>query len=165
MARPPACLKSLEKSQLKSWLHAFPSFPSLYRSLFLFCFSPSCLLFTLVTTTARFAHYFPFSFILPRLLILRAAERSSCKKTISSFSTIRRATVLALRYFFSLSFAISLSEANASKQVWYLSHITRFYKILNIIVEAIAVESAPRSELIVVLEFYFICQILIKLCC
>lgn len=43
-------------------------------------FPLSCLLFALVATTARFAHYFPFSFILPRLLILCAAERSSCTR-------------------------------------------------------------------------------------
>lgn len=41
---------------------------------------------------------------------------------------------------------------------------THFYKVLDIIDDS-DVESALQLELIIVLEFYFIYQILIKLCC
>lgn len=46
--------------------------------------SSSCgfiLVFPAVATAARFSHYFPFSFILPRLLIPRAEKRPSRKET------------------------------------------------------------------------------------
>lgn len=66
-------------------------------------FPLSCLLFAPVATTARFAHYFPFSFILPRLLILCAAERSSCTRRQFLPFILFDARQFALRYFFSPS--------------------------------------------------------------
>lgn len=57
--------------------------------------SSSCgfiLVFPAVATAARFSHYFPFSFILPRLLIPRAEKRPSRKETrerVPSFYAIR----------------------------------------------------------------------------
>lgn len=152
-SRLPA-LKSLEKSRLKSWLRASPF---LYRSLFLLCFLPSFLssLCSGSDTAARFAHYFPFSFILPRAACsprgVAPRKGPPYKKTISSFYTIRRATVRSLRCISSSAYSrrcISLSEAIVSKQVRYLSHITRFFFLnkSNIIVEATARSEAPCSS-------------------
>lgn len=109
----PVCppVKSLEKSQLKSWLstpfHPSPSFIILcFYSVFPFPFS--CLPFALVATTARFAHYFPFSFILPRLLILCAFRKGLPAQEDNFFLLYlylysTRGSWFALGYFFPLS--------------------------------------------------------------
>lgn len=124
-------------------------------------FSPlvSCLPFAPAATRqhgSRIIFHFLSSFLVP------SAARSPRgvaprkgpprKKTISSFYTIRRATVRSLRCISSSAFSrrcTSLSEAIASKQVRYLSHITRFFFLQNksnIIVEATARSKAPCSS-------------------
>lgn len=128
-------------------LCAFPSFSFLYHPLFLFRFPFSCLPFAPVATTARFAHYFPFSFILPRLLILCALRKGLPAQEDNFFLlyTIRRATVRSQVFLSSL---VAAFQSRQSKGGIYHMYYTLLQNIEHYCRADSDVGSALQFELI-----------------